>query len=61
MSFSAEEGHGMASVWRAQAEAEIGSSELCKAMRQQFFRFAARHGVTVKDAQLFCMNAEEPR
>lgn len=41
-------------------DAERGSERLYDAMRDQFLRFAARHGVTVHDAMLFCMNAEAP-
>lgn len=33
-----------------------GSSRLSDAMRKQFLRFAARHGVTVTDARLLLMN-----
>jgi hypothetical protein len=38
--------------------AEIGSDQLANAMRKQFLTFAARHGVTVKDATLLLMNGE---
>lgn len=40
---------------------EQGSAELRFALRQQFIRFAARHGVTLEDARLCCMNSWEPQ
>lgn len=37
-------------------DAEQGSQKLADAIREQFFRFACRHGVTMEDAKLLCMN-----
>lgn len=37
-------------------DAEQGSQKLGDAIREQFFRFACRHGVTMEDAKLLCMN-----
>jgi hypothetical protein len=43
------------------AGAEHGSDLLFSALRLQFRHFALKHGVTMADAQLFCMNSEVPR
>lgn len=51
----------LSSVWRSETEAQNGSEALRQAMNAQFRMFALKHGVTLEDAKLFCMNGEEPR
>jgi hypothetical protein len=46
---------------RRSGEAECGSLALLNALREQFLFFAMTYGVTLRDAELFCMNAEEPQ
>lgn len=47
--------------YQAEADAEHGSDALLSALRLQFRHLALKHGILMKDAQLFLMNAETPR
>lgn len=46
--------------YRDRQDAEQGSDALLSAMRLQFRHLALKHGLTMKDARLFLMNAETP-
>lgn len=41
----------------AEEAAKFGSTRLFDALHGQFMKFALKHGVTLRDAELLCMNA----